>query len=128
VTTETGLAFTARPSADEVLVAHLPAGAVLTVHYPTGAVRELTVDHLPDDPLIVAMPGDVEGLGWGAYVVYYRDPHTIRNGHHRLDRTVWHQAERVVRQGGIAYIQYEQHDHHGRPRWTAVGVRREADR
>src|SRR5256885_2698557 len=95
----------------EVLVANLPAGSVLTVHHPGGVVRQFE-SHLPGEPLIVAVPGDLEVLGWGAYVIHYMTTHQIRNGHHRLDRAVWWEAERVVRDGGIAYVQHELRDHY----------------
>jgi hypothetical protein len=110
-----------------VVVANLPARAVLTVKYPDGTSRELT-DDLVEGPLVVVVPGDRDALGWGAYVVHYGATRQIRNGHNRFDRPVWHEAEKAVRHGGIAYVQHEQRDYYGRSRWFAVGVRIETDR
>lgn len=123
--TSVSTAFTASPAADEVLVANLPSGSVLTVHHPDGAVREVRAD-FPDGPLIVAVPGAREVIGWGVIFEMYLAVSRIRNGRHRLDRPVWQRAEKAVRSGGIAYVRYEQRDYFGKSRWTAVDVRQEA--
>lgn len=124
-TTETLAAYAAHPGVDEVLVANLPPGSVLTVTYPDDRVREFRAS-LPDEPLIVAIPGDVDALGWGVYVARYAATRQIRNGHSRVDREVWHDAERAIRSGGIAYVRHEQREYYGKSRWTAVEVRQEA--
>lgn len=108
------------PAAHDVIVANLPAGTLLRIHHPAG-VRDYTAPQ-GDERLIAAVPGDRDHLGWGACIIRYSTAHGIRNGHHRLDRPVWHTAHRHVRDGGVAVIRHARHDHYGRPRWAAVSV------
>jgi hypothetical protein len=114
------------PADNEVAVIHLPKGVSARVHHPNGLVREMhpaDVYAIPDLPLIVTVTGDAEAIGWGATVCRYLELRPIRNYRHRSDRPAWEDAAKAVSRGGVAYVQYEQVDYHGKPRWTAVGIR-----
>ncbi|MFF4417005.1 hypothetical protein ACFYY8_31175 [Streptosporangium sp. NPDC001559] len=113
----------ARPSATEVAVVFVPAGAVVRVHHPAG-VREY-VAPLPEEAWYVAIPGDRDVIGWGAVPCWYGSLAGIRNGRHSLDREAWHAAARQLATIDVAYVQFEQRDHFGAQRWTAVAHRAE---
>ncbi|GAA4221396.1 hypothetical protein FHR32_005068 [Streptosporangium album] len=117
----TRLLVEARPTATEVAILHVPAGAVARVHHPAG-VREYT-PLLPEESWYAVVPGDKDLIGWGAVPCWYGSLAGIRNGRHRLDRDAWHAAARELRSGGVTYVQYEVRDYYGNPRWTATGVR-----
>lgn len=114
----------AYPSATEVAVIHLPAGATARVHHPDG-VREYT-PMLPDVEDYAVIPGDKDLTGWGAVPCWHGSLAGVRNGRHRLDRDAWHAAATALRAVGVVYVQYEARSYHGKARWTAVSVRREA--
>ncbi|MEV8635667.1 hypothetical protein AB0395_28805 [Streptosporangium sp. NPDC051023] len=112
----------ARPSATEVAVVRVPAGCVVRVHHPAG-VREYAPP-LPDEAWYVVIPGDRDVIGWGA-VPCWGGLAGVRNGRHALDRDAWHAAARALASTDVAYVRYEQRDHHGKQRWTAVAHRAE---
>ena len=99
---------------------NLPCGVTARVHRANG-----TDDYRGDLATIFVAPGDVELLGWGASVVFYLDVRVVRNGRHRLDREVWQAAVKAAQRGGVVYVQHEQRDYYGKPRWTAVEIRKE---
>jgi hypothetical protein len=112
------------PAPAEVAVVNLPPGTTARVHHAHGVREYQGVS--PDMATVVVAVGDVGLLGWGAPGVVYLSLQQVRNGRHRLDRDVWHQAIRLIqRGGGVAYVQHEQRDYYGKPRWTAIGVRAE---
>ncbi|MGP4027174.1 hypothetical protein [Actinomadura sp. 3N407] len=108
------------PAAHDVVVVNIPAGTALRIHHPAGARDYIAAPS--DTRLVAAIPGDRDHLGWGAGIVRYGSAHMIRNGHHKRDRPLWHEAHRAVREGGTALIQHVRRDVHGRPRWDAVKV------
>lgn len=114
----------AYPSATEVAVIHVPAGATARVHHPS-EVQEYTPP-LPEVPWYAVIPGDRDLTGWGAVPCWHGSLAGVRNGRHGLDRDAWHAAAKALRTVGVVYVQRELIDHHGTPRWTAVSVRREA--
>lgn len=120
----TGLLVEAHPTATEVAIVYVPAGAVVRVHHPAG-VREYA-PQLPEESWYAVIPGDTATIGWGWNVGWYGDLRGIRNGHHRLNRDAWHAAARELRSAGVVYVQYEASDYFGKRRWTAVSVRVEA--
>ncbi|MFC3985494.1 hypothetical protein [Streptosporangium jomthongense] len=113
----------ARPSATEVAVVFVPAGCVVRVHHPAG-VREY-VPPTTGDSWYVAVPGDRDAIGWGASPCWYGSLAGIRNKKHALDREAWHATARELATADVAYVQFEQRDHFGAQRWTAVAHRAE---
>jgi hypothetical protein len=123
MTTTTARVVDVRPAATEVAVIHLPPGSVARVHHPAGH-RDYT-GSFHDLPIIMVIPGDRDTIGWGWTHGEYFSLQRIRNGHHQLDRPVWHDAVRAVRGGGVVYIRFEQRDWYGKQRWAATGLRLE---
>lgn len=112
----------AYPSAVEVAVVRLPAGAVARVHHPSG-VREYE-PQLSDEAFLVVIPGDRDAIGWGWSQGWYETLRGIRNGHRPMNREAWHAAARAVELGAeVVYVRYERVDYHGNPMWTATGIR-----
>lgn len=116
-----GTIVEARPAAVEVAVIHLPSGSLARVHHPDGT-REYAPG-LPGVPYYVVVPGDNSAIGWGWNVGWHESLTRIRNGHHKTNRDAWHDAAKALRTNDVVYVQYEARDYHGKPRWTAVGVR-----
>ena len=123
------------PERTEVAVVSFPGGAVVRVRQwlPKAgfwAFNDYGDEQDPDDdwPLIAAIPGDKDHLGWGARYCGYGSLAGIRNGHHARDRAVWHAAAKAISKGGVAYVRHEQRDWFGRQLWVAVSIRTEADR
>src|SRR4051812_48831839 len=96
------------PAAHEVAVVNLPPDTILRVHRAAETCDYTAA--FPGERLIAAIPGDRYRLGWGAAIVRYGSACAFRNGHHKLDRPVWHVAYRHVRDGGIALIQCARRD------------------
>jgi hypothetical protein len=118
-----------RPDRTEVAVLNFPPGTVARVRTWDGKAgkweyREIAA-LITGSPLVAAVPGDRDGLGWGARYVFYGGLAGIRNGHHRRDRAIWHEAAKAVRSGGVAYVRHEQQDYYGKTIWVAVSVRQE---
>jgi hypothetical protein len=126
VKTETIRMVEAHPSAFEVAILHLTAGAAARVHHPFG-VREYR-PLLVEDDVYVVVPGFKEVIGWGAVPCWHYSLRGIRNGRHRLDRPAWHEAARLLTCTPVAYVRFEERDYYGKPRWTAVEASVEAAR
>ena len=106
-----------RPAPDEVAVFNLAPGVTMRLHQREAAAVVMREHNGFDgEPLIGCAPGDRNHLGWGTGLLTYttllaapgRPLTGIRNGHHKRDRAVWHEAEHMVRYGGVVYIQMEQ--------------------
>lgn len=114
----------------DAAVMNLPEGTVVHVVFPDGTTRDYRgyADELPDDldcgpqPLVACVWD--RAFGAACFCVYL-GLHGIRNGHHRRDRAVWHEAARMIRNGGVAYVEHEQQDWYGKPVWVAVRIREE---
>jgi hypothetical protein len=113
-------AVEAFPSAFEVAILHLPAGAVARVHHPFG-VREYC-PLLVECEVYAVVPGFKDVIGWGAVPCWHPSLRSVRNGRHRLDQSAWHHAADLLKNAGVVYVGYEERDYYGRPRWTAVSA------
>lgn len=111
------------PLPTDVAVVHLPGGGEIHVHQPgtSGEGRRIGCD--PGEPLIATIPGDRRLLGWGVTQCLYGSLRGVRNGRHRRDRAIWHEAADAVRDGGVAYVEHERQDWYGKQIWVAVRVR-----
>ena len=120
------------PYWDEVAVINLPPGTTTRVRHwlPSGCwtFRDYGGNGHPDDdfPHIATIPGDKDHIGWGSSYCGYGSLAGIRNGRHKRDRAVWHEAAKAISKGGVAYVGHEQRDWHGRQVWVAVSMRMEA--
>ena len=112
----------AYPLPAEVAVVAVPVGGVARIHHPSGAV----MDYAPPsaaEAWIAVVPGDKDLIGWGCVPCWYGSPRGVRNGHHQLDRAVWHDAAAQVCRQGVVYVVHELQDYYSRQRWTAVSCR-----
>lgn len=111
------------PRPAEVAVARVPAGAKVVVHRDGyGEGSEYPPDSTDAD-LWITVPGDRALLGWGAAISAYYSAAGIRNGKHKRDRDVWHQAAALTQRGEIAYVGLERQMSFGSEVWAAVSVR-----
>ena len=112
----------AYPQPAEVAVVAVPAGGVARIHYPSGVVMDYPPP-LDDEAWIAVVPGDKDLIGWGCVPCWYGSPRGVRNGHHQLDRAVWHDAAAQVCRQAVVYVVHELQDYYSRQRWTAVSCR-----
>ena len=112
------------PRPADVAVVSLPAGTVIRVHRASapalGEYRPAVDGALP---VIAMIPGDRELLGWEVVFCQVSGLRGVRNGHHRRDRAVWHQAAGMIKNGGVVYVEHERRPWYGRMAWQAVRVR-----
>jgi hypothetical protein len=112
-----------RPEINEIAVVNLPVGQAARVHHPSGP-RVWAPP--PGERLIAEIPCDNTHIGWGVVITSYIAVGAIRNGRHRRDRAVWHEAARAVRRQPVVYVAMDQREYYGRHVWTAISVRTES--
>ena len=113
---------TVTPRPLEAVVVNADPGTTIRVDRD-GQVRDYPQKQVPGVPLpVVAIvwPPEFEGA---AITVFGGGLAGVRNGHHKRDRPIWHQAARDVALRGVVYVAHEQRGWYGRPAWVATGLR-----
>lgn len=109
-----------RIAPSDVAAVWLPRGSVIR------AVRDSGVREYPDTDLQGWVAARVygEAFGGAAICTYpFLGLRGIRNGNHKRDRAVWHEAARMIEGGGVAIVGHERQEIYGRQVWVACRVR-----
>jgi hypothetical protein len=101
----------------DVAVVNLPPGTTIRAVRESGE-REYR-DTFGEAPVVASLYGEA----FGGAAICSGGLRGIRNGHHRRDRALWHEAARQVRGGGVVYVEHERQDWYGRQVWVAVRLR-----